>query len=127
LIPANAQQTGGTFDISCPQDVHCQRFEQVGKATSFIRPWQARLPYAMLRARYARRTGMQVGHELATIQVPPSACGRMVVHSMFLSAFRTDKSHSFRMSNIHINPSSRHIQINTLDPPRFVYPQQVPV
>ena len=61
FIPGDAQEPRRLLDVRCQKDVDGQRLEQIRESATRLRPRQSHLMHAMLRARHARRSRMQVG------------------------------------------------------------------
>ena len=127
FVPSDAQDLRCLLDVRRQQDINGQRFEQIGEPAARLRPWQGHLMHAVLRTRYARRSRMQVGEELAAVEVAPDAFGEMVIDPQLASALGAGKALSVRVPDMNFNMLLRHIQFDLLHRPGRRQPKQLPV
>ena len=84
LVPADAQDPGGAADVGFLEHVDREPFKEGGEPGPHLGPGQADLPDPVGRALDPGRLRVQVGHELATVQMPPHAFLGDISHSLGL-------------------------------------------
>jgi hypothetical protein len=94
LIPADAQNAGGAPNVGGLEDFDRQPLKKRGEPGPDLRPRQAHLPHAMPRKVDPRGTRVQVGHELATIQMAPDPLLGVITLQLKISLWSLMKDES---------------------------------
>ena len=127
LVPTDSQNPGGPADVAFLQHVDRQAFKQQGEARVGLRPRQAHLPDAVVGAVHPGGPRVQVGHELAGIEMPPRPFRRVVVDRQLRPARRAGPAHAVGVPGPHIHPLFRHRQVDSRDRPRRLQPEDTAV
>ena len=127
LIPADPQDPRGPAHVRLPQHVDGQALEQRGEPRPGLGPGQAHLPHAMGGTLHPRRPGVQVGLELATIQMAPRPLLPVVVQGQRGRTLRARPARAVGMAGPDLDPLLLHLQLHPEDRPRRGQPQQLPI
>ena len=124
LVPGDTQNLRGPLDVGRLQQLDGQHFEQMGEAAARFRPRHSRLPDPVRRALHPRWTGVQIGHELATVQMSPHPRTFMVIDRQLHRALRAPKRCRRRMLDLHVDLPLGHVQLDSAYRPWTAQPQQ---
>ena len=127
LVPADAQNSGGSADVAFLQHVDREPLKQQREARVTLGPRQAHLPHAVVGTVDPRRPRVQVGHELAGVEMSPRPFGRVVVDRQLRAARRTRPADAGGVPSPHIDAFLRHRQLDAGYRPGRVQPQDVAV
>jgi hypothetical protein len=118
LVPAGPQQPAGAQDVALFQHIDGQTSEEDGEPGHRLGPGQADLEHAVFGAVDPRRPGVQVGEELAAVEVAPLPFLRVVVGREIGIAHGTGKPGPLRMVNPHVDPASLSRKLDPAHLPR---------
>ena len=127
LVPADPQDPDGAADVGLLEHVDREPLKEGGEPGAHRRPRQADLPDAAGRALDPRRLRMQVGQELATIEMPPHAFLGVVIEPQRGPALRARPADVLGVARPHIDPLPRDVQFHRPDGPRRFEAQQMAV
>jgi hypothetical protein len=127
LVPAHPQDTRGAKHVRLVKHVDDEPLEHRREAAAGLGPRQTRRLHAMRGAFHSRRPGVEVRLELAAIEVAPGPLGRVVVASQLGAALRAWPPRALGVRGPHVDLLPVHVELHTLDRPRRLDPQQMPV
>ena len=121
LVPADPEKSCLTGNVTRFQSVDRQALEQLGEPSPGFGPGNRYLPDSVCRTGDPGNPGMEIGEELAAVQMPPDPLLRMIKHRKLHSAFRAVKQNLRRMSNHHVHQLRHHRPSSPI--PRFRGPR----
>jgi hypothetical protein len=127
LIPTDAQNPGGPPNVGLLQHIDGQTLEQGREAGAGLGPRQPHLADAVGGALDPRRLRVQVGHELATVQMAPHAFLCVVIQRQTSAALGTRPAHVAGVAGPHVDPLLLDVQLYGPHGPRLFEPQQMAV
>ena len=127
LVPADTKNPSGTPDVGLLEDINGQPLKEAREPRSRLGPRQAHLPNAMRRTLHPRWLGVQVGQELATVQMAPDTFLGVVVESQLGATLGTRPADPLRMVRPHVDSFLRDVELDRANGPRRFQPEQVTV
>ena len=127
LVPTDSQNLGGPADVAFLQHVDREPLKQQSEARVALGPRQAHLPHAVGGTVDPRGPRVQVGHELAGIEMPPRPFRRVVVDRQLRPACRAGPAHTVGVPGPHIDAFFRHRQVDAGHRPRRRQPEDLAV
>jgi hypothetical protein len=127
LVPAGVQQSARPEHVALTEHVDRQSFEENGEAGHRLGPGQADAQDTVLGALDPRRPGVQVGEELAGVEVTPFPLLGVVVGRELPVALGALPAGPPRMIDPHVDPFTFSGELDPIHLPRRLKTQHVAV
>ena len=125
LVPADPQDPRGAAHVALTQHVDGEALEQQREPRPRLRPRHLDLDHAVVTACHPRDARVQVGLELATVQMPPGPFLGVIVQRQRLGAVRARPRRVLRMFGPDIHALPLNVQVHAAHGPRRLQAQQV--
>ncbi len=127
FVPTDPQHLPRALDAGLLQRQNDQPLKKRHKSRVLFRPADLHLFHPMSRTLHPGNPGMKKRLELARVQVPPSAFGRVVIHRKIDPTFRTRPTLPFLMDSPNVHPFLSDVQLDSVHSPRFLKPQNMTI
>lgn len=125
LVPADPQDLRGPRDVALTQHVDGQAFEEQRESRPQHRPRHRDLDPPVFAARHPWDARVQVGLELAAVQMPPRPLLGVIVQRQRLGAVRARPRRVLRVLGPEVYALPMDVQVHAAHGPRRLQAQQV--
>ena len=125
LIPADPQDLRGSRHVALPPHIDGEALEEQRKSRPPLRPWHRDLDHSVFPAGHPWDPRMQVGLELAAVEMAPGPLLGVIVQRQRLGAVRARPHRVLRVLGPHIHSLPGDVQLDAAHGPRRLQAQQV--
>jgi hypothetical protein len=125
LIPAEPQDPRGSGHAALPQHIDGEALEEQRKSRPRLRPWHGNLNHSVFPADHPWNPRMQVGLELAAVEMAPDPRLGVIVQRQRLRAVRTRPHRVLGVLGSHVHALPCDVQLDAAHGPCRLQTQQV--